>query len=72
MRPWQIEDWHLPTRPTKATDSRTKKWTGGESVELDAIDANQLREICDFNIRPHIDPPVLAVIKTAEQSEREF
>ena len=55
MTPWQIEDWHLPTRPTKTTDSRTKRWTGGESVELDAIDANQLRQICDFNISVHVD-----------------
>jgi hypothetical protein len=72
VRPHQISDWHLPTRPTKATDSRTKNWTGGESVELDAIDANQLRELCDVNIRLHIDPAQLAVIETAEQSEREF
>ena len=72
VRPWQIADWRLPTRPTKETDSRTKKWTGGESVELDAIDANQLRQICDFNISAHADPQYLAVIKAAEESEREF
>jgi hypothetical protein len=36
--PRQIDAWRLPTRPTKTTDTRSKKWTGGDSVELDAID----------------------------------
>ena len=70
VTPDQIADWHLPTRPTKATDSRAKKWTGGESVELDAIDANQLRQICDFNISMHIDRDRLAKLEVAERSEK--
>ena len=72
VRPEQIEDWHLPTRPTKTTDSRTKRWTGGESVELDAIEANQLRQLCDFNISMHIDRDRLAKMEVAERSEREL
>ena len=38
VTPDQILAWDLPTRPTKATDSRAKRWTGGDSVELDAIE----------------------------------
>src|SRR5262245_66381978 len=39
----QVEQWNLPSRPTKMTDTRAKKFTG-TSVELDAIPANTLRE----------------------------
>jgi hypothetical protein len=72
VRPLQILAWNLPTRPTKATDSRSKRWTGGDSVELDAIEANQLRELCDAAIRRHVDYRQLAVLEAAEQSEREI
>ena len=34
----QVEQWNLPTRPTKQTDTRAKKFVG-TSVELDAIPA---------------------------------
>ncbi len=33
----QINDWDLPSRPTKTSDTRSVKWRGGDSVELDAI-----------------------------------
>ena len=39
----QVEQWGLPTRPTKMTDTRAKKFVG-TSVELDAIPARQLRQ----------------------------
>jgi hypothetical protein len=70
--PWQIEALRLPTRPTKATDSRTKSWTGGESVELDAIEANTLRDYCNLYIEPHVDRRQLAVLQEAERSERDL
>ena len=39
VTPEQIVELALPTRPTKATDSRSKSWGGGdESVELDGIE----------------------------------
>jgi hypothetical protein len=68
--PEQIETLRLPTRPTKTTDSRFKRWTGGESVELDAINANLLRDYCNRYIEQHIDPRELRVMKVAEASER--
>ena len=43
VTPAQIEALDLPTRPTKSTDSRSKKWTGGDSVELDALPPDYLR-----------------------------
>jgi hypothetical protein len=40
----QIDEWNLPTRPTKQSDPRAKKF-GPVSVELDAINPNKLREL---------------------------
>ena len=37
VTPEQIEEWSLPTRPTKASDSRAKTFGSAISVELDAI-----------------------------------
>jgi hypothetical protein len=50
----QIGFWKLPTRPTKATDSRSKNFEG-ESVEVDAIDPKSLRELVSKAIESHID-----------------
>ena len=44
LSPRQIVDWQLPTRPTKKTDSRSKNFKG-ESVEVDAIEPERLREL---------------------------
>jgi hypothetical protein len=47
------------TRPTEKTDSRAKQWKGN-SVELDAIDPDTLREIVRDAIERHIGPGRLA------------
>ncbi len=70
VTPEQIERWNLPTRPTKASDSRSKKWTGGDSVELDAIPADYLRGLVRHCISQHLDDEKLRVLKVAEASER--
>jgi hypothetical protein len=62
--------WNLPTRPTKMTDSRAKKFVG-TSVELDAIPAARLRELVRGCIERHIDKEQLAILRAAEASERE-
>jgi hypothetical protein len=67
----QVERWNLPTRPTKMTDTRAKKFTG-TSVELDAIPASKLRELVRECIERHIDREQLAILRTAEESEREL
>jgi hypothetical protein len=66
----QIEAWNLPTRPTKKRDSRSKKFKG-ESVEVDAIEPDVLREIVADSITRHIDKEVLKRTKQVEQLERE-
>jgi hypothetical protein len=67
----QVEEWNLPTRPTKQTDTRAKKFAG-TSVELDAIPARKLRALVRECIERHVDQDQLRILKIAEESEREL
>jgi hypothetical protein len=66
----QVEEWDLPSRPTKTTDTRAKKFVG-TSVELDAIPAGKLRELVRGCIERHVDKEQLNILRVAEESERE-
>jgi hypothetical protein len=72
VMPEQIDEWDLPTRPTKASDTRAKAFGSNLSVELDAIDPNQLRALVQEAIEEHLPPEQFEVLKAAEQSEREI
>lgn len=65
----QIVELSLPTRPTKASDSRAKNFTG-ESVEVDAIPTAVLRGLVQTAIERHIDPNALRLTKLYEAEER--
>ena len=67
----QIAEWNLPTRPTKASDTRAKNF-GTISVELDAIDPNTLRGLVQETIERHLPRRQFEILKAAEQSEREI
>jgi hypothetical protein len=67
----QVEEWNLPTRPTKQQDPRAKKFAG-TSVELDAIPAARLRELLRECIERHVDQQQLTLLRIAEHSEREI
>jgi hypothetical protein len=67
----QISAWNLPTRPTKATDTRAKNF-GSISVELDAIEPNTLRDIVSDAIEGHLPQHQYEVLKAAEESERKL
>ncbi len=67
----QIEEWDLPTRPTKKTDTRSKTFKG-DSVEADAIPPDDLRALVEEAITQHIDKEVLRSTTVAEKSEREL
>jgi hypothetical protein len=69
VTPEQIADLNLPTRPTKQSDTRAKRFKG-DSVEVDAIPPNVLRELAYNCIAQHIDEHALNVLQVAEQSER--
>ena len=55
VTPEQIAEWNLPTRPTKKSDTRAKGF-GDISVELDAIDPNDLRNLVQMAIEEHLPP----------------
>jgi hypothetical protein len=69
VNPSQIYLWELPTRPTKASDSRSKNF-GEISVELDAIEPRQLRALVEEAIQRHLPAEQFDVLKAAEESER--
>jgi hypothetical protein len=69
VRRWQIEEWDLPTRPTKTSDTRSKNF-GDISVELDAIDPDRLRELVGDVIERHLPEHEFNILKAAEESER--
>jgi hypothetical protein len=65
----QIQAWNLPTRPTKASDTRSKNF-GDISVELDAIEPDKLRTLVEAAIDRHLPQRQFEVLKAAEESER--
>jgi hypothetical protein len=65
----QISAWNLPTRPTKASDTRARGF-GAVSVELDAIEPGRLRTIVQEVIERHLPPEQFEILKAAEESER--
>ena len=70
----QIDAWHLPTRPTKSSDTRARKFRqihGTESVELDAIPPDVLRSLVQEAIDQHMDPWRLQQFQIVEREERE-
>ena len=71
VNPAQIDAWGLPTRPTKRSDSRSKRFNG-ESVEVDAIPPDLLRALVTQAILRHVDDGALEVLKAAEDSERQL
>jgi hypothetical protein len=54
VTPEQIQEWKLPSRPTKTTDSKAKKFGYDQSVELDAIAPDDLRPSVGRHCRPQL------------------
>jgi hypothetical protein len=70
VTPEQIVKYDLQTRPTKPTDCRTKKWQGGGSVEVDALDPVVLRDLLEEAITSHLDPVLVASRRAEEAADR--
>lgn len=71
VTPEQIIEYGLPTRPTKTSDSRAGKFRG-ESVEVDAIEAPELRRLVRRAIEQHLNTVVLQETKSIERAERSW
>jgi hypothetical protein len=67
----QIEEYDLPTRPAKRTDTRAAKWEGAASVEVDAIEPDTLRQLVHYEIESRADENSLELLELAEHEERE-
>lgn len=70
VNPDQIVDLDLQTRPTKGTDTRARDFEG-ESVEVDAIHPETLREIAEGCITQHINDGLMQNTLQIERQERE-
>jgi hypothetical protein len=68
----QVVDWNLPTREPKRKSAADKKWPHDFACELDAIPPDSLRAIVEACIDLHLPQDKLAVLKAAEESEREI
>ena len=68
----QVTRFRLPTRPTKtAGNTHAAKFNDPESVELDALPPQTLRDLLQDAIEAHVDQRELAIMQEAEASERD-
>jgi hypothetical protein len=68
--PEHIEQFSLPTRPTKQSDSRARNWRGSECVELDSMPPTELRSLVENAITSRIDSYEWEQLKNIEWEER--
>jgi hypothetical protein len=67
----QVTDYKLPTRPTKTENNfHARHFFDAESVELDALEPDDLRDMLHDAIEAHIDVQALETMSAAEESER--
>ena len=75
VNPEQVTAWDLPTRPTKKTDTRNKRFVSEcgniGSVEVDAIHPDKLRELARNCFEQHIDEQQLMALMKEQVSARE-
>jgi hypothetical protein len=70
VTPEQIEEWQLPTRPTKTKGNPHSRGFEGGSVEVDAIEPALLRQLVRECIEQHIDKDRLDATAEVEEAER--
>lgn len=66
----QILQYDLPTKPRKKKDNRAQQVK--ETVEAEAMPAGIVRELTRQRIEAYLPEHALDVVRTAEESEREF
>jgi hypothetical protein len=71
VTPEQIAQYELPTRPTKRSDTRASGFEG-ESVEVDALPPNVLREVVQDAILRHLDLDQLRAAQDGQRVDRQF
>jgi hypothetical protein len=72
VTPDDIEELNLPTRPTKGSDTRAGTFgRDRESVELDAIEPDTLREMVNDVMESCFPPGALEANKAQQEADRE-
>lgn len=72
ITPRQIQEFKLPTRPTKRDGNSHARNFHGDSVELDALPVEILHDLVRTVIERHIDRRLLESTTQAEEAEREI
>jgi hypothetical protein len=72
VRRERIDEYELPTRPTKTGTNHGRGLHSGDRVEVDAIAPAVLLQLVRRVIEHHVDPARIAVLEAAEASEREL
>jgi hypothetical protein len=67
-----IDEFNLPTRPTKRKGNSHANRFEGDSVELDALPPSALRDLVRAVIEDHVSPEETEALRVAEESEREL
>lgn len=67
--PHQIEEFGLPTRPTKTSDSRSRTFKG-ESVDIDAVSPSVLTDLVTGCVLRHLDLAEVRRLQEIEAVER--
>jgi hypothetical protein len=72
ITPAQVRKYRLPTRDPKRETKADQNWPHDYACELDAMAPDVMRSLVEQMINRHLPQDRLAVLKVAEQSEREF
>ena len=68
----QVRLYKLQTRPPKRNTPADRAWPHKFACELDAMAPDDIRELVEDAINNHLDQKQLAVLKVAEELEREL
>jgi len=68
----QIQELGLPGVPPKRNDTRTNGWSGGDVVELDAVEPRLLAEMCSKAIEEHFSRSRYNELNEREAEERKI
>ena len=65
-----VSAFGLPTAPPKNTSSRTKRWSGSATCQLEALKPDDLRRLVVRKVLGYIDPKILDKDRAAEVAAR--
>jgi hypothetical protein len=67
---WQVNHYDLPTAPPKASSSRTKRWAGEATCQLEALPPDELRRWVIGTVEDYLDGDAVEKAREAEVTAR--